>query len=147
MNKRQKKKKLSVKKQLRIEKMKYEGLFYAHDRLKELIVKQNKIIRRLGSDEALDFLEYAEAKEVEAETIKAIQWGDYVCITDDMTDEIIEGCEKELALGLVRGMMKENLIQFIVKEKSLSYDPLNWCGTVAAKIRAIPWYDLAKKKE
>ena len=141
MKKRLKKKKISAKRKVRIMEQKCKILNNALEFQKEQIKRQHRIIRKLGSKDGYEFLDNLEDIEIETEEIKPETYGDYLVLCDDLEKETIEKCEDELVTSLVKGLMEANAVQFIVKKKENSYDPLNAFNTVAAKIRVIPWYE------
>ena len=144
-----KKKKASKNRMLRIRERQINTLNWALESLKKQIVEQNRTIRRLGSNEALEFLTSEEARYLEAETtVKGEAYGNYVTLCDGLDKETVEKCERELAVSLVKQMMDMNAIQFIVKDYGgVSKDPLNRFNTVAAKIWVIPWHKMVKERD
>ena len=145
MNKRMKKKKISSKRKVRILERVRKSLCDSLEFQKEQIRRQHDIIRALGSKDGYEFLDNTGSAAVETETkVKSQRYGDYVVLTDEMKNEIIDSCEEELCRGIVKGLMENNYVQFIVKNKNEENGPFGF-NTVAAKINVIPWHEMVKK--
>lgn len=147
MKKRLKKKKISCKRRIRALEKTRKLLSESIEFQKKQIERQHRIIRKLGSKDGYEFLDTLGYKTIETERIKPTAYGNYVMISDDLNNQIIDGCEEKLVESLVRGLMQANVVQFIVKSNSKSdpiRGPLNEYSTVAAKILVVPWYEAVK---
>lgn len=149
MKKRLKKKKISCKRKIRALERTRKLLSESLEFQKEQIDRQHRIIRKLGSKDGYEFLDTLGYKTIETEKIKPTAYGNYVMINDDLENQIIDDCEEKLVESLVRGLIKSNAVQFIVKNISDGnpFDgPLNQYNTVAAKLLVVPWYQAVKKE-
>ena len=145
MKKRLKKKKTSCKRKIRV----LENIRKAqNDTIKfldEQIERQHGIIRKLGSKDGYEFLDVPGKKTIETEEIRPEQYGNYALMVDELDDEILDQCKEKLVESLVKGLMDNNVVQFI--ERNSRPDPLSMYSTVAAKINVIPWYLLVKERK
>ena len=102
-------------------------------------------LRRAGSL-PYEYFENADIKTVEAE---AKVFGDFAVLdsnADHPTENEIEKAKSQVVYELVRTLMNDELIQFIVKNRDFNSGPLYFdkC-TVAAKLNVIPWEKMTKK--
>jgi hypothetical protein len=97
--------------------------------------------------------------DVNSEVIRTIKWeihpqawGEYVCID---LDSIVSAHDEKYLLAIMqekavnhiaRGLIEKDLVQFIIKNQDMDIsDPLNQCGTLAAKLYVIPWERMPHK--
>lgn len=108
---------------------------------KEKVAAINDRLFRAGSDPELKPIANDFAFEF---TVRPELYGDYCCSYESGScddDEIIEKCKVELAHALAKGMIEQNLVQFIIKGfrgYPQSDNPV--CGrTVGIKAYIVPW--------
>ena len=102
-------------------------------------------LRRAGSL-PYEYFENADIKTVEAE---AKVFGDFAVLdanADHPTENEIEKVKSQVVYEIVRSLMDDELIQFIVKDRDFTNSPLYFdkC-TVGAKLNVIPWEQMTKK--
>ena len=141
MKKRLKKKKISGKRKVRIMERKCKILNDALEFQKQRIEEQHRIIRALGSKDGYEFLDTPGLLKIETKTIRPKQYGNYVMLSgEELTNQVIDECKDELVRGIAKGLMEENVVQFIVKDEE-DIGPFSQFHTVAAKLNVIPWYE------
>ena len=71
--------------------------------------------------------------------VKNIFWGQWIAVTGDMTDGIIDASKEKLVEKMARCLIDNDLVQFIIKKPEDSFDPLHQFGTIAVKMAVLPW--------
>lgn len=128
----------------RIRELKYQNdqfNYIYEDEKKKRIEIENRF-RALGSDPELEGLYGIPCIEKEVELQP---WGNYAII-DTNDREAVEAAEERLVESIVKGLMEENIIRFIVRESSHSGGPFDDLGTVAARLYCIPWEQVTTRK-
>ena len=93
---------------------------------------------RLGSCE----WEQADVQHVEA---KPLIYGTYISLMHDteIPDETLSEIKKRLTEQLVRGLLDANMVQFIIHESDMPFEP----QTVGAKLFVVPWENTVIKRK
>lgn len=75
-------------------------------------------------------------------------WGEYVVLmSDTMTDDlIIEQVKERIVSSITKGLIEQNLVQFIKKEKC-DFAMLKDQGTFGAKLFVVPWEQMPHKRK
>ena len=111
--------------------------------------RDNKSLRdRLRRAGSLPY-EYFESDKIKTIEAEAKTYGEFAVLdsnADHPTEDEIEKAKSQVVYSLVRCLMKDELIQFIVKDRDFYNGPLYFdkC-TVAAKLNVIPWEQMTRK--
>lgn len=109
------------------------------------IDKLKKRLLRAGNA-PYDYVSDKSIKTYTAE-IKVETWGMYIVLGGETAvDHVLEAAKEQVVSDIAKGLIENNLVQFVVRDMENDFDPLNQACTVAAKINVVPWEQLTTKK-
>ena len=84
---------------------------------------------------------HVQGTGIECIEINPEPWGNYFSLFSDfdLQGEMLDGIKERLVIGIARGLIAKNLVQFIF------HDDFMGKKTVAAKVWIVPWDQLVKK--